>query len=276
MTVAIRADDVSKTYRTKVGLPGVSGALRNLLSPNYASVEALKQISFELEYGQCLGFVGGNGAGKSTLTKILTGIQQPTSGIVDVLGEYPQARSRAFLKQIGVVFGHKTSLWWDLPVRESLLDVQAMYGVGQRQYAENMEFLVEGLHLGAILDRPVRELSLGERVKTELAAQLIHDPRVLFLDEPTVGLDIQSKASLRMMLCQWKESKNTAIFLTSHDTADIDACCDQIMIVHSGRSDFYGSADSLRSKFGIVSGDASGLENGLLAHFKSLDRLQND
>lgn len=276
MTTAIDVENVGKTYRTKIGLPGFYGALSNLVSPKYADIVALEELSFTLEFGKCLGFLGGNGAGKSTLTKILTGVQKPTVGAVKLLGKNPTVRSHDLLRQIGVVFGHKSSLWWDLPVRESLTDVKFMYGLKQCRFDYNLERLVAGLNLSSILGRPVRELSLGERVKAELAAQLVHDPLVLFLDEPTVGLDIQSKAYLRTVLNDWKIENNMAIFLTSHDSTDIDACCDQIMIVHAGRSDFYGTADSLRTKFGVSQGDSSNFERQLLSHFRMLDRQKNE
>ncbi len=248
----IKINHVSKKYATKIARPGFGGKMLDLVSPLRSEVEVLKDIQLEVAKGECLGFLGPNGAGKSTLTKILCGLQRPTEGSVEVLGLNPEKKEKALYQNIGVVFGHKSSLWWDLPVIESLKCAKVVYGISDKDFDPIFKELTESLNLTGILNRPVRLLSLGERVKAELAANMLHKPKVLLLDEPTIGLDVVSKAQLRQHIRRWAKTYGTAVFLTSHDVGDIESCCDRIVLIDDGRIAFNGSINNFKSEIDHV------------------------
>lgn len=245
----ITAKGVNKFYKDRIPASSPLEYMTSLFQPKYNQLHAVKDLNMELQAGECLGFIGPNGAGKSTFIKLLCGIQTPSSGDLTVLGHKPSYRESTFFKKIGVVFGHKTSLWWDLPLSKSLEMSRLIYKVPEQLFKNNFEQIVNGLGLKDVLHRPVRILSLGERVKGELAMNLLFGPKLLFLDEPTIGLDIQSKAEIRRLLNQYRKETGLGIFLTSHDMGDIEACCDRVIMVDQGAIIYEGNVEKVRSAF---------------------------
>ncbi len=245
----IRVVEVGKQYRSRKQIDGYRGFARSLFCPTYEYHQALDGISLTLKRGESLGFLGANGAGKSTFAKTLCGIQRPTTGQVEVLGWSPHTRSSSFYKKIGVVFGHKHSLWWDLPVRRSFDLARRLYSIDQKQFDRNLAELCDALNLALVLERPVRVLSLGERVKCELAMNLLHSPEVLLLDEPTVGLDLSSRSEIRQYLNRLRNERGMSIFMTSHDMGDIEGCCESVLLLHQGRVHYDGKLSSLMQEF---------------------------
>jgi viologen exporter family transport system ATP-binding protein len=210
-------------------------------------VRAVDGLTFTVEPGEVMGYIGPNGAGKSTTIKMLTGILVPTGGSIRVAGVDPSRNRLRLAKRIGVVFGQRTTLWWDLPLKDSFAVLQKMYGVPRDRHRENLATFVELLDLGDLLDVPVRQLSLGQRMRGDIAAALLHDPEIVYLDEPTIGLDIISKARLREFLAQVNKERGTTIILTTHDLDDIEALCSRVMVIDHGHQVFDGTLDVLRS-----------------------------
>ncbi len=208
-------------------------------------IRALQNISFTVNRGEFLGYIGPNGAGKSTTIKILTGIMTPDGGSAIVDGMVPYRERKRYVKKIGVVFGQKTQLWWDLPVRDTYTLLKAIYGVPESRFKEQINYLSDHLELEEIMDRPVRQLSLGQRMRAELAAALVHDPELLFLDEPTIGLDIVSKHRVLQFLREL-HSRGKTIFLTTHDLKDIEALCQEILIINHGSLVYKGTLEGLK------------------------------
>jgi ABC-2 type transport system ATP-binding protein len=213
-------------------------------------VRAVDGISFEIGAGEAVGYIGPNGAGKSTTVKMLTGILVPTSGRLRVAGLDPSARRTELARHIGVVFGQRTGLWWDLPLRDSYELLGRIYRVPRRAYATNLERLVDLLDLGPLLDQPVRQLSLGQRMRGDIAAALLHDPKIIYLDEPTIGLDVMSKAKLREFLRELNTERGTTILLTTHDLVDIEQVCRRVMVIDHGRLVFDGGFEDLHREGG--------------------------
>lgn len=249
MEVLLDLKSVCKTYYLPRETQGMAQWWRQLIKPRYVPFQALDAVNFTISKGAAVGFIGPNGAGKSSLIKILCGIQKPTHGTVRVLGFDPGRREKHFLSQIGVVFGHKTSLWWDLPVKTSLDTYKKIYGIGDADYRNRLAELTEALNLAKVLHKPVRNLSLGERVKCELTLNLLHAPKLIFLDEPTVGLDVTSKYEIRKYLNYKRQTADLSIFLTSHDLGDIESCCDDAIIIDKGTLRFDGSMRELSETF---------------------------
>jgi ABC-2 type transport system ATP-binding protein len=210
-------------------------------------VRAVDGLSFTVEPGEVMGYIGPNGAGKSTTIKMLTGILVPSSGSIRVAGVDPSRHRLKLAKRIGVVFGQRTTLWWDLPLKDSFAVLQKMYAVPRARHAENLATFVELLDLGDLLDVPVRQLSLGQRMRGDIAAALLHDPEIVYLDEPTIGLDIVSKARLREFLAQVNAERGTTIILTTHDLDDIEALCSRVMVIDHGHQVFDGTLPVLRA-----------------------------
>ena len=241
----IRVDDLTKTFRVADKDPGFLATLRHFFKRRYRDVNAVRSASFEIEPGEVVGFLGPNGAGKTTTLKMLTGLIHPTSGSVEVAGHNPYKREHGFLRQVTLVMGQKQQLLWDLPAMDSLRINAAVYGIPPAELGKRIDELSEMLALGDKLTQPVRKLSLGERMKAEFLAALLHRPKVLFLDEPTLGLDINAQAAVREFLRQYNEKHNATILLTSHYMADITALCKRVILIHEGRLMFDGPLQDL-------------------------------
>ena len=246
----ILVEGLGKEFRIAEREAGFAGALRGLFHRRYRTVEALQDVSFTIDEGELVGYIGPNGAGKSTTIKILSGILVPTAGRCEVQGRVPWKTRREHVASIGVVFGQRTQLWWDLPVIESFDLLRDIYGVGQHDYERKRDELIDLLDLSAFLDVPVRQLSLGQRVRCDIAAALLHEPRILFLDEPTIGLDAVSQLSVRAAIKHMCEEQKVTVLLTTHDLDDIEALCDRLMVISDGRLLMDGTVDDLRERYG--------------------------
>jgi ABC-2 type transport system ATP-binding protein len=230
----IRCEGLGKTFQVADKQPGLAGTLRHLLRRRYRAVEAVKQVSFTVEPGEMVGFLGPNGAGKTTTLKMLSGLIHPSAGRAEVAGFLPQRRQAEFLRRITLVMGQKQQLIWDLPPLDSLRVNAAIYGIDEREAKRRIDALAQMLELGPELTRPVRKLSLGQRMKAELLAALLHRPEVLFLDEPTLGLDVNAQARVRSFLADYNRSTGATVLLTSHYLADITALCPRVLLIHQG------------------------------------------
>jgi ABC-2 type transport system ATP-binding protein len=245
----IVADHLTKVYPVAVKEPGLRGTLSHFFKRQYRLVNAVKDVSFEIQPGEVVGFLGPNGAGKTTTLKMLTGLIHPSGGQVRVAGSVPFRRSRAFLEKITLVMGQKQQLLWDLPALDSLRINAAVYGISDREFQRRVGELTDMLALAEKLTQPVRKLSLGERMKAELLAALLHQPQVLFLDEPTLGLDVNAQASVREFLKTYNQRFDATILLTSHYMADITALCDRVLLIHQGQLIYDGALDGLMDRF---------------------------
>ena len=247
---AIEVNGLRKEFKAYSSRSGLSGAFRDLFTRNYKIVPAVNDINFTVKQGEMVGYIGENGAGKSTTIKMLTGILPPTSGSVIVNGMNPHKERERFVQTIGVVFGQRSQLWWDIAVQESFRLLKKVYKVSDAQYNEHMEHVIKTLDLGPLLDKPVRKLSLGQRMRCELAAALIHNPPLLFLDEPTIGLDVLVKLKIREFLKEINEKYNTTILLTTHDLTDIEALCERVVMLDEGNIIYDGALKSLKETWG--------------------------
>src|SRR5579863_6561545 len=244
----ILVEELSKTYRIAERDAGALGALKGLFHRRWRTVEALDKVSFQMEQGELVGLIGPNGAGKSTAIKILSGILEPTSGRCEVGGLTPWRQRVRHVARIGVVFGQRTQLWWDLPVIESFDLLRDIYRVPADVYTRTRDELIALLSLQSFLDTPVRQLSLGQRMRCDLAAALIHAPRLLFLDEPTIGLDAVSKLAVRDFIKRLNRERGVTVILTTHDMDDIEALCTRVMVIGGGRILSDGTLDDLRGR----------------------------
>ena len=231
---AITAHDLNKVFKSKVRKEGLSQSVKSVFNPQYENVRAVSDISFQVAQGEIMAFIGPNGAGKSTTIKMLTGILHPTSGHADVLGLDPARQRRRLAMHIGTVFGQKSQLWFHLPPSDSFRLLGDIYDVPSGEYKKRLAHLVEVFEIGELLKTPVRKLSLGQRVRCEIAASLLHEPKILFLDEPTIGLDVVVKQKIRDLILEINAERNTTIFLTSHDAGDIEKICRRAMIIDHG------------------------------------------
>ncbi|MDA8452337.1 ABC transporter ATP-binding protein [Acidovorax sp. NCPPB 3859] len=244
--IAVR--HLHKSYRIHERDPGVLGALRALARPRYRKVAALSDVSFSLQRGEMLGFIGPNGAGKSTTVKILSGILRPDGGSVEIDGRDPFTERERHVGRIGVVFGQRTQLWWDLPVGDGFALLRDIYRVDPQRFARTRDELVALLHLERVLDQPVRQLSLGQRMRAEIAAALLHEPDILFLDEPTIGLDAPSKLAVRDFVRRANRERGTTVLLTTHDMHDIEALAERVIVIGHGRVLADCGVDALRAQ----------------------------
>jgi ABC-2 type transport system ATP-binding protein len=244
----IEVEHLTKTYRVPIKEPGFLGSVRSLVSRKWRDVEAVKDLSFRIEQGERVGFLGPNGAGKTTTLKMLAGLLHPTSGGVRVLGARPQDRDTAFLRRITLVMGQKQQLLWDLPPRETFELNRAMYGIARADHARTLDELVTMLRIEPLLDKPVRNLSLGERMKCELAAALLHRPQVLFLDEPTIGLDVEMQVQVRQFIAGINQRFGATVLLTSHYMQDIAALTPRLLVIDEGRLRYDGALTELARK----------------------------
>lgn len=248
---AVSVRSLNKTYLVPIRKGGFLGGLRTLVSQEKREVRAVKDVSFDVASGEFVGYIGPNGAGKSTTVKMLTGILHPTSGEVLVDGLSPQRDRQRVAREIGVVFGQRTQLWWDLPTIDSFDILSAMYEVGRPDYQAFLAEFDRLLGLGEFLDTPVRRLSLGQRMRAELSAALIHRPRILFLDEPTIGLDVVAKGRMREFLTKINVERGVTILLTTHDLRDIEELCDRVMMINHGSLLYDGDLATLRDQAGL-------------------------
>ena len=245
----IEVSSLSKTFRQAVKEPGLKGSIKHLFTQKYRTKNAVDGIDLRIEEGDSVAYVGPNGAGKSTTIKMLSGILVPTGGMVKVNGIVPFENRMQHAKQIGVVFGQRTQLWWDLPVRESFSLLKDIYEVPDHEYMRNMERFRELLSLDEFIDLPARKISLGQRMRADLAAALLHSPPIVFLDEPTIGLDINVKARIREFIKEMNQEKGTTILLTTHDLEDIKDICRRLVIIDKGRIVYDGSMEHVTDAF---------------------------
>ncbi|MCP8617975.1 ABC transporter ATP-binding protein [Salirhabdus salicampi] len=245
----IYVNDLRKEFKSYSSRSGLKGAFRDLFNRNYKILRAVDDISFSVKPGEMVGYIGENGAGKSTSIKMLTGILTPTSGEVVVNGYVPHKEREEYVRSIGVVFGQRSQLWWDIAVQESFRLLKKVYKVSDEAYEEHMSHVINTLELGPLMDKPVRKLSLGQRMRCELAAALIHNPPLLFLDEPTIGLDVLVKNKIRQFLKEINEKYNTTVLLTTHDISDIEALCERVVMLDKGKVIYDGLLTDLRSRW---------------------------
>src|SRR5713101_1012724 len=245
----IEVDSLSKHYRIHERPPGLVGSLKAVLRRRYRTIRAVDAITFHIAPGEIVGFLGPNGAGKTTTLKMLAGLLYPTAGTATVLDHVPWQRERVFLQQIALVMGQRNQLQWDIPAIDSFALNQAIYRIDPPAYRRTLGELTDLLDLGPLLTKPVRTLSLGERMKCELAAALLHSPRVLFLDEPTIGLDVTSQRRIRAFIAEYNRRYEATVLLTSHYMADVEALCRRVILIHRGQILFNGNLRELAQRF---------------------------
>ena len=246
----IVVNDLHKDFYVNVSKgSGVTGMVKSLFSREKKTVEAVKGLDFKIEEGEMVGFLGPNGAGKSTTIKMLTGILTPSNGEISVCGLTPCKKRQQNAKNIGVVFGQRTQLWWDLPVKESFLLLKKMYEIETETYEDNIAYFTDLLEMEDFLDRPVRQLSLGQRMRCDLAAAFLHNPKIIYLDEPTIGLDITSKKRIRECIKETNRKRKTTIILTTHDMADVEQLADRVMVINHGKMVYDGDMTGLQQQY---------------------------
>lgn len=246
----IHVDQLSKYFKVAKHHRGFLAGLRNFITQEYKVVKAVERISFSINTGELVGYLGPNGAGKSTTVKMLAGLLVPTSGEVNVGGFIPWKERQRYVSRIGAVFGQRTTLWWDLPVIESLDLLQYIYKIPAERFQKNLNEFREMLELDPFLDVPVRSLSLGQRMRADLCAALLHDPELLFLDEPTIGLDVVAKERIRQFIQYINRERKTTVLLTTHDLSDVEKLCERILIIDHGQLLYDGELNDLRARFG--------------------------
>ena len=249
MPSIITVHNLSKHFKVRKHYRGRLSGLRNLVTREHKLVRAVDGIGFELEPGELVGYIGPNGAGKSTTMKMLTGLLVPTDGELHINGRVPWKERQAHVAGLGAVFGQRTTLWWDLPVIESLDLLQHIYKVPPDRFRQNLDEFREILELDPFLDTPVRSLSLGQRMRADICAALLHDPALLFLDEPTIGLDVVAKERIRQFILHINRQRGTTVILTTHDLSDVEKLCERVMIIDHGRLLFDGTLNTLRERF---------------------------
>lgn len=261
---AIEVHDLKKNYKIAKKEAGIVGSLKHLVSPRYEELPAVKGISFQIAQGESVAFLGANGAGKSTTIKMLTGIMHPSGGTIKVMGKDPFSDRIENAKKIGVVFGQKTQLWWDIPVEETFRLLKKIYEIPEEQYIKNMEKFSNILGLREFMNQPARKLSLGQRVRADLAAALLHDPPILFLDEPTIGIDVTVKQKIYVFLKEINRERKTTILLTSHDMKDLESLCDRLIILEKGEILF----DNKMNRLFEIYGESLSLEEIIIELFE--------
>jgi ABC-2 type transport system ATP-binding protein len=230
----IEVSGLKKEFKVHQRKEGLFSSVRSLYNRQYQSVFAIEHVDLDVKKGEIRGLIGPNGAGKSTTIKVLSGILHPSEGTVKVMGFVPWQQREAYVRHIGVVFGQKSQLWWDLPPLDSFALNKEMYRIPEKTYRENLNYFIELLNIQEVVTKPVRQLSLGERMKCELVAALLHEPLLIFLDEPTIGLDIISKETIRTFIKQMNKDKLTTFIITTHDMADLENLCDNVTIINKG------------------------------------------
>jgi ABC-2 type transport system ATP-binding protein len=248
-TPVVRVTELRKTYEVPVREAGLRAALRSMVRRRQREVRAVDGISFDVQPGEVVGFLGPNGAGKTTTLKMLSGLLYPTDGVASVLGFVPSRRDKTFLRQITLVMGNRQQLEWDLPALDSFELNRAIYRIPEPDFRRMRDELIELLDLGDLLHKPIRNLSLGERMKMEMAGSLLHRPRVLFLDEPTIGLDVTMQKRIRWFVGEYNQRHGATVLLTSHYMADVQALCKRVIVIHHGRILFDGDLSTLADRF---------------------------
>jgi ABC-2 type transport system ATP-binding protein len=250
MSKAITVSGLSKAFRVRRARTGSVGArIKDWFAPQTYAVNAVDSVSFSIEKGERVAFIGPNGAGKSTTLKLLSGILYPDAGHAEVLGFVPWKQRKQLGYALGTVFGQRSQLWYHLPARETFALLARVYEVDPREHRARLNALSERFGLGPLLDKPVSQLSLGERMRAEITASLLHKPRILFLDEPTIGLDVSAKAHVRELLREQSQADGATLLLTSHDTGDIESVCQRVIVIHGGRILWDGSLSELRRRY---------------------------
>ena len=246
----IQVENLQKTFRQRKGREGLKGAMQDLFKREYRIIHAVNSISFSVDEGEIVGYIGPNGAGKSTTIKMLVGILVPSSGNVTVNGLIPFKNREKNAKRIGVVFGQRTQLWWDIPVSETLSLMRYIYKVTEEQYRENLKIFGDILGLDEFINAPVRQLSLGQRMRADICCALLHNPDILYLDEPTIGLDVVVKERIREFVKEINRQRGTTVILATHDMSDIERLSSRVMVINYGDIMYDGSLNSLRKKYG--------------------------
>lgn len=246
----IQVNQLRKEFKRLIPKKGPLASIRNLWNTNYAIHTAVNDISFSVNQGELVGFIGPNGAGKSTSIKMLTGILVPTSGEIEVAGLVPYKQRKEHAAHIGVVFGQKTQLWWDIPAIESYRVMKTIYKIPDHTFRKNLDIFRDLLDLHEFENTPVRQLSLGQRMRADLAAALLHDPTILFLDEPTIGVDVLAKEKLRNFIKEINRDRKVTVLLTTHDMTDIEKLCNRMMIIDDGQILYDGTVDELKTNYG--------------------------
>jgi ABC-2 type transport system ATP-binding protein len=250
VSAIVRTERLCKVFRTVKRIPGALGAVRTLFSRAYEERVAVADVTMAIEPGEIVGYIGPNGAGKSTTIKMLTGILVPTSGRAEVAGIVPYERRTRNARNIGVVFGQRSQLYWDLPLIESFELLRAVYGIPRERYRRTLDEFIALLEMGSFLRTPVRQLSLGQRMRGDFAAALLHDPPVVFLDEPTIGLDVVAKEAIRTFILRINAERGTTVLLTTHDLADVERLCRRIVLIDEGRILYDGDLDRIKAQYG--------------------------
>ena len=272
----IEVKNLKKEFKMNKKYPGFKGAIKSFFSREYITKTAVDNINFTINDGEIVGYIGANGAGKSTTIKMMTGILTPTSGKVLVNGKVPYEDRQENAKDIGVVFGQKTQLWWDLPLSETFSLLKNIYEVDEKDFTDRMKFLNEVLELEPFMLSPVRTLSLGQRMRADLAAAFIHNPKVIYLDEPTIGLDVVVKDNVRKAIKKINEDFGTTIILTTHDLNDIEELCNRIIIIDSGKLIYDGGLNEIKERYGYITNIEMQMKQKInldkLEFIKELDR----
>jgi ABC-2 type transport system ATP-binding protein len=258
----VHVSHLTKVFRVPEREGGMTAALRSLFKRQWREVRAVDDISFDIEAGEVVGFLGPNGAGKTTTLKMLSGLLHPTSGDGHVLGHVPSKRERDYLRRMTLVMGNRNQLQWDLPALDSFELNRAIYRLAREDFLRTRDELIELLDIGDLVRKPVRQLSLGERMKVEVAGSLLHLPQVLFLDEPTIGLDVTMQRRLRAFVAEYNERYGATVLLTSHYMADVEALCKRVIVIHHGRILFDGQLDALADRFSTTKTIEAVLEDG--------------
>lgn len=274
----IELKDIEKTYRVKKREAGIGNAIKSFVKGNYEEVKALKGISFKINEGEIVGYIGPNGAGKSTTIKIMCGILTPDSGECKINGLVPYKDRKEYVKDIGVVFGNRSALWWDVPVEDSFELIKSIYKIPDVKYKSQKEMLVEMLNIGEIIKIPTRQLSLGQRMRCEIAGAFLHDPKIVFLDEPTIGLDSVSKIAVRDFIKKINKEKKTTIILTTHDTGDIEALTQRIILIGKGKLLVDGNLKGLIRQYSNkeIKVKFDGIVDNLCDGLKILEKNENE
>ena len=277
----IEVKNLKKEFKKPVRKEGVIGYIKSLFSRKYTSLYAVNDVSFSIDQGEIVGYIGANGAGKSTTVKMMCGILHPTSGSVTINNKDILKYRKQINKEIGVVFGQKTQLWWDIPLIETFKILKSIYEISDEDYNERFKFLCDLLDLNDFLDQNVRSLSLGQRMRADFAASLIHNPKILYLDEPTIGLDVLVKDKIRKAIKILNKKYKTTIILTTHDMKDIEELCSRIIIIDKGKILYDGNLENIKYKFGniktiIFKNNTKFNKDELIKEFKKISIKEND